>query len=281
MGSCEGYPPECVVTNVLPLQWDTDFSQAPAALAAGADMPEPQLQYSGAPVAYLMWTAGGGASWLRAGAAVGPFEVLGTDGLARPYDPATGFEWSGPMPRQVQVRWRAEGGERVVWVPVIDEFGRVAATILPPLDIAEVWDQLACFPMPPDDEELTVDESGGADGAPRHEGAGIPGRASYPVRQMMQLVENIAAKQTSVPRADWTMWCNRFEQCLTQAAASPVLGEFKTLRLNPLSPLWHPPFRPDFATTGETPEGRLYEDALRRVELVWRVADLPGIGGRS
>jgi hypothetical protein len=105
--------------------------------------------------------------------------------------------------------------------------------------------------------------------------------ANYPVRQMMQLVENIAAKQTSVSEADWVTWCTRLEQCLIQAAGSNVLEEFLKLNLNPLSPLWHSPFRPHFATTAETNEGRRYEETLKRVEAAWNVAGLSKIGDQA
>jgi hypothetical protein len=95
---------------------------------------------------------------------------------------------------------------------------------------------------------------------------------------MMQLVENIAAKQTSVSKADWVSWCTRLEQCLIQAAGSNVLTEFLKLNLNPLSPLWHCPFRPAFAATGETAEGLRYESVLKRVETAWNVAGLSRFG---
>ena len=133
--------------------------------------------------------------------------------------------------------------------------------------------------MPPDDEEIPADEDGALPGDLDQQGLAPPAGASYPVRQMMQLVENIAAKQTAVPRPDWIMWCSRFEQCLTQAAGSEVLEEFKAFGLNSLSPLRHSPFRPDFATGSETTEARLYEEALGRVERAWGVAELRNIGG--
>ena len=82
---------------------------------------------------------------------------------------------------------------------------------------------------------------------------------------MMQLIENIAAKQTSVSRADWVTWCTRLEQCLIQATGSKVLEGFLKLDLNPLSPLWHSPFRPAFASTSETEEGLRYESVLKPV----------------
>jgi hypothetical protein len=132
--------------------------------------------------------------------------------------------------------------------------------------------------MPPEDEEI---QSNG-DGEP-HNGGERFGQfgtviAKYPVRQVMQLIENIAAKQTSVARADWVTWCTRFEQCLIQAADSKILQEFASLQLNPLSPLWHTPFRPSFAETAETAEGSLYETVLKRVEDAWKVAELQRIG---
>jgi hypothetical protein len=274
-------PPECVLTNLLPIQRDTDFSLSPAALAPGTDMPEPQLQYSAAPVAYLLWAAATPNCWLRVDEMPEAFEVLDAVGLPCPRDPVNGFSWSGPRPRQVQVCWRADEQTRQAWVPVIDEFGRVAATTLPKIELDEAWGQLANFPMPPDDEELQPD----GDDEPRADpdqvgGSGFVG-ANYPVRQLMQLVENIAAKQTAVAQADWTMWCQRFEQCLTQAAESPILAGFLSLGLNPLSPLWHGPFRPDFAASAATDEGRCYEEALKRVEAAWKVTGLCGLGDES
>jgi hypothetical protein len=165
-------------------------------------------------------------------------------------------------------------------VPVIDEFGRIAATILPRLDIEEAWGQLANFPMPPEEEELL------AEGNPQSpDGSSQRGSAShtanYPVRQMMQLIENIAAKQISVSKADWTTWCTRLEQCLIQAAGSKVLEEFLHLSLNPLSPLWHVPFRPAFAINTESSEGLRYESVLKRVEDAWSVAGLRRFGDQE
>jgi hypothetical protein len=163
-------------------------------------------------------------------------------------------------------------------VPVIDEFGRIAGAVLPKIDLDEAWGQLANFPMPPDDEELlSMDETGPRE-IGNHPNPFAESTSRYPVRQMMQLVENIAAKQTSVRHADWGMWCARLEQCLVRSAESPILAEFVQLQLNPLSPLWHAPFRPRFAESNETAEGVLYESVLKRVETAWKVSELNPIG---
>lgn len=275
----KGIPPEFVVTNLLPLQWETDFGENPGSLAPGNDMPDPEVLYSAPPVAYFFWLADDGLSWLRTAEEIAePFDLLDDAGGACQRNPLKGYPWQGQRPLQVQVRWCVAGEERRAWVPVIDEFGRIAATILPRIDIDEAWSQLADFPMPPDEEELLAGgEPGQADGAVQ-DGAGASLTANYPVRQMMQLVENIAAKQTSVSKVDWVTWCTRLEQCLIQAAGSKVLDEFLTLHVNPLSPLWHRSFRPEFAASGDTDEGLRYESVLRRIETVWNVAGLGRFG---
>jgi hypothetical protein len=275
----KGIPPESVLTNLLPLQWETDFGENPGGLAAGSDIPEPETQYSSAPVAYFFWIVEDDTGWLRTNEEITEqFDLLDDAGNVRDRDSIKGFQWLGVRPRQVRIRWCSGTHETQAWVPVIDEFGRIAATILPRIDIEEAWSQLANFPMPPDEEELLADGNTGSAGDAAQHGSGASVLANYPVRQMMQLVENIAAKQISVSRADWVTWCTRLEQCLIQAADSKVLEEFLHLNLNPLSPLWHDPFRPAFASNTKTAEGLRYERVLKRVEAAWNVAGLSRFG---
>lgn len=278
--AAKGVPPECVLTNQLPLQWETEFGDDRGSLAAGSDMPDPQLRYTAAPLAYLFWAVDETTGWLRASDELPEaVDVLDVNGHACHQDTAKGFQWVGVRPRQVQVRWRTEEQERLAWIPVLDEFGRFAAIHLQQIEIEEAWVQLDNFPMPPHEEELCP--NGDAESEPFFEqAAGEHFTPKYPVRQMMEFLENIAAKQTSVCQADWTMWCTRLEQCLSQAARSKVLEEFVKLELNPLSPLWHRPFRPDFAQCANTPEGSRYEDALKRVEAAWHVDGLSAIGSQ-
>lgn len=278
----KGIPPESVLTNLLPVQWETDFSQNPGALVAGSDMPDPETQYSAAPVAYFLWIVEEDIGWLRTAEEITEsFDLLDEAQRVCERNPIRGFPWLGTRPRQVRVRWCVGPQERQASVPVIDEFGRIAATILPRLDIEEAWSQLADFPMPPDEEELLADANTESTDDIDQQGSGPSSTANYPVRQMMQLVENIAAKQTSVSKADWVTWCTRLEQCLIQAAGSKVLEEFLKLNLNPLSPLWHCPFRPAFAINTETAEGLQYESVLKRVEVAWNVAGLSRFGDQA
>jgi hypothetical protein len=218
-------------------------------------------------------------SWLRSSQEIAEsFDLLDAGGNVCYRDPIKGFPWPGQRPRQVQLRWCVSGQERRAWVPVIDEYGRIAATILPRIDIEEAWNQLANFPMPPADEDLLVDGDAESNDDTAQDSSGASVTASYPIRQLMQLIENIAAKQTAVVKADWVTWCTRLEQCLTQASGSDVIEEFLKLELNPLSPLWHCPFRPAFASSGETAEGLRYEGVLERVEIAWNVACLTRFG---
>jgi hypothetical protein len=275
--------PKLVLTNLLPLQWDNEIDQASGALETGKDMPEPQVQFVGAPVSYFHWVPCEDAGRLQPSQETAEaFQVLDGIGQACHRDTTTGFLWPGPRPREVTVRWQAEGKEWLAAVPVVDEFGRIAATILPALGIDEAWGQLANFPLPPEDEEQLQDDQGDLPGGSAQQGAGGDSwTARYPVRQMMQLIENIAAKQTSVSQPDWVTWCTRLEQCLIQMKGSTVLEEFLKLRLNPLSPLWHAPFRPGFATTAETQEGSSYQATLGRIETAWNVAALARLEGQE
>ncbi len=234
-----------------------------------------------APVANLFWSADGDNGWLKPPSdEFCRFDVLDAAGNKCDQDPDNGFRWTSVRPRQVRASWLTEGDEqRETFVPVLDEFGRVAATELPKLEVEDVWWQLANFPLPPDDEDLLSegDSERACDSEPFHRYEGPI--ATYPVRQLMELVENIAGKQTMVAKGDWSCWCNRLEQGLAKAANSAILEEFKfSLQLNPLSPLWHSKFRPIFAETGESLEGQIYEAALRRVETAWNVSDLSRIG---
>ena len=92
--------------------------------------------------------------------------------------------------------------------------------------------------MPPEDEGLAGgDAKAFVDGVTATESAAQAHSSAYPVRRMMTLVEDIAAKQASVAQADWSTWCNRLEQVLIQSKDSPVVKAFQAIGLNPLNPL--------------------------------------------
>lgn len=181
-------------------------------------------------------------------------------------------------PLEVKIEWSAEGGNGAnkACIPVVDEFGRFASVELPSLDVAEAWTQLANFPNP-----LEVDPPDEADGSclesQEHSGSRSI-EARYPIRQMMELIENIALRQTSIKEQDWTAWCIRLEQTLSQVADSPVVKAFQNMKVNPLHPLMQKCFRPKYAECGDTPEGRAYETVVGKIESNWGMAKVSKLG---
>ncbi|MBW8066705.1 MAG: hypothetical protein GJU73_04590 [Ferrovum sp.] len=273
-------PESLVVTNLMPIQWDEEIGDT-TPLLAGSGMEQRDVVYVAPPVTWLAWHEVDGVRELRTDdSRIADVAVLDSTGVSCPRT-KTGFKWCEAQPREVSIRWKAEDQPLEARIPVVDQYGRIAATELPAIDIDEAWWQLADFPMPPNDD-------GGDDGNGRSDK--IEGKdnktghsvqiASYPIRQMMDLIESIAAKQTEIDEIDWPLWCNRLEQTLGQAGDSAPVKYFRDeLKLNPLSPLRYQSFRPSFADTSDSETGKLYDDTLVRIEESWKVNELSPIGG--
>jgi len=271
---------EQVVTNLLPIHCDDDESTLLPTLQAGDDMQIRGTQFLSPPIALLLWReTPDGSSLVMQGEAIGEFQVLDLHGEPCSIRTDGGFSWSSARPRHVTVRWVIEGTDRVAVVPVIDRYGRFCASEFPALDLDEAWAQLASFPMPPDDEELANgDAMAFVDGIVATSQVTNGRSSAYPVRRMMALIEDIAAKQAQVAQADWTTWCHRLEQVLTQAKDSPIVKSFEAMALNPLSPLLQPAFRPAFADDSHSPEGARYEVALNQVIEAWNLGRFAALG---
>lgn len=277
--------PEQYIGNRLPVQRNRVVSDKKPP-QTGSDMQERETAYVAPPVVGFTWTGDGDEGWLKPLVDVEnlEFDLLNGEQKPCPFAVTKGFRWVGGCPRQVQVRWLMSGEIQQATVAVVDEFGRVAAAALPQIDVEEAWWQLAEFPVPPEDTDPEAPGDGGDRAPPSSDPDISPASArgaSYPVRQIMELIENIADKQTRLSRADWIAWCTRLEQCLVQASQAAALELIKSMELNPISPLWSAPFRPDFAEDESTAEGRRYEKVLRRIEETWGVAELADIGEAS
>ena len=272
-------PVEKVVSNLLPLQWEVELGKD-SDISTGEDFEPTEETYIAPPVAYLVWTTtGGNIGELSVTDEEEPdVDVLDPDAHPCKRNTNGSFHWRGDQPRQVRVAWPGLDKDRQhpALVPVIDELGRIAAARLPPVEIQDIWWRLEDFPASFEEDSIDSD-----DGSPEE----VPNAAkpvtasgetvsSYPIRTMMELIEKIANRQTSISRTDWNSWCIRLEHTLTQAAESDVLNTFRKIRVNPLSPLREKPFRPDFAETAENNEGKQYENLLDRVEKIWKVHDL-------
>jgi hypothetical protein len=269
-----------VVTNLLPIHWDDAEKTPLPTLQAGQDMPERDAAFIAAPVALFLWSEWPeGVSLTTQGEVLEAFELLDPDGQPCERLANGSFAWPGKRPRQVTVAWSVEGNARTASVPVIDRYGRYCAADLPALDLEEAWIHLANFPLPPEDEELA-----GSDAMDAIDGVVADGIAlatppsAYPVRRMMILVEDIAAKQIAIAEPDWAMWCNRLEQVLTQAKDSEIVRAFQSITLNPLHPLFAPAFRPAFAATAQTQQGARYEAALNAAIAAWQLEKCAKLG---
>lgn len=283
-------PPERVIPNILPMRWndDEDIIGVRSDAKAGPSFMEGDIVCVAPPVSFLLWSETNECGILSiptdlsATNEATEFEVLDSTGNACGRKTGYGFIWNSQCPRQVTVRWAAkDSGAESAIVPVIDEFGRISASPLQTIELDGAWRQLETFPMVSDDVDDEWSEEFGPPGANTdHRSSSVKTIAGrYPVRTMMELIEKIADRQIEISHSDWMAWCHRLEQTLVQSADSAALKQFRLLELNPLSPLYNAPFRPEFAETPDTPEGKIYEEALSRVEKAWHVAELPALGG--
>jgi hypothetical protein len=266
-----------IITNLLPVQWDTDIS-ALEQLSVGEPMPEHDGGPLAAPLAWLNWQVTEEGSSLRAPEQTEvPVTPLDANGAACASSQLGVWQWLGQPPRVVTIQWSIAGQVHSAVLPVLDESGRLAATPMPELDLDEVWWQLANFPQSAVDEDKSLDELEESAGSAGQAGADA-GAAGYPIRRMMALIEQIAARQVDLHPLDWLAWCTRLEQSLLQVAKDPVISVFRAMRLNPLSPLREAAFLPVFAEQASSPEGANYRDLLARIEASWDVANLCQIG---
>ncbi|WP_146187768.1 hypothetical protein [Limnohabitans sp. T6-5] len=284
-GDKKGEPLAKVVTNLLPIEKDGEKRALPELKAGEGWEPEP-LSHFAPPVPWLVWYERENASELRlpdsVAGDISSFVILNAAGANVQQNDESHFPWTGAQPQQVRCLWKVSNEERTAWVPVMDEFGRIAAIKLPLIvNMEEAWLQLSDFPNPPelhepDETDGSAEDEGKADTSSN---ANVTAASNYPIRQMMELVEQIAGKQTDIQEHDWPLWCRRLEQTLIQAKGSKVVEYFANdLKMNPLAPLRHASFRPEYAEDETTDAGRRYGYALASIQNVWGVQDLSALG---
>lgn len=277
--------PEFYLGNWLPFDPTGPCLDKTLPLQPGGEMPNREFTHLSPPVAWLIWSEGklyapdsSNLDWC----------IMTNDGEIVPASELKMFDWQDKRPRQVRIAWPADTQLHRADIPVLDGLGRLAATELASLEIDEAVWQLMSFPMQPTedrDSEDPQDDDSDESGALGSGGdvSRIPEQPirKMMIRKMMLLVEEIAARQTEVAQADWLAWCARLEQTLHQIADDSNLEAFKKIGLNPLSPLWHAPFRPLYAEDKTTHEGRHYESMLTRIASIWGVSELHNLGDAS
>jgi hypothetical protein len=266
-----------VATRLLPIGGKV---LADAKLQAGERPPLNEELYLAAPITVLHWSAEQGGTWRSRDSL--PTELAVLDERGQPCLPVDGgWRWAGACPRQVKIRWHDDDSSTVQarLVPVLDEWGRLAALPLQPLQFDGLASLIETFPAPvggDDDDDPPNDDPNVQAGSkrPNWTKAGISTSA---IRQIMGQMDRIAVKQATLDPADWPAWCMRLEQLLVQASESDALEAFRALGLNPLAMLKAAPFRPPFARDDKGAGGE-YEAALDRIAKAWRVERLHPLG---
>jgi len=273
-----------VIKNLLPVQWDTEIVDL-AEVYAGSKG-ETEITFIAPPIPYFNWYENNGLCYLITNEQSSvPYDILDLSGNPCVRKTDQTFIWVGIQPHHVKIRWVFDHIEYIAFVPIIDNYGRISTVPLKPINFNDAWNQLDNFPLPPEPED--IDDSESFPDFDPHNQIELtvtakqylqPSQSDYPIRRMMELIENIASKQTHVLKLDWNIWCIRLEQCLSQIKDDIVVKEFISLGINPISPLWEKPFRPDYAETNETDEGKKYEAVLKRIEVNWGVEKNEKIG---
>lgn len=277
-----------MVQDQLPIG-GPEIEQDTQALAAGGGWETPFAENIAAPIAYLHWRVEGVLATSYESEHLQPsldgVQVLDESGVPC-CRVSGGYAWPGVAPRTVRLRWSTQGKSHEAWVPVIDEFGRVAATLLEKLELVDAEQSLIAFPGMPDTEIE------GPEDAKDLENKSVPSNKrrsrkhrtvsqGMAIRQMMSMLERIASLQVEISQEDWPRWCSRLEQTLTQAHESAAVTQFVAMGLNPISPLRATPFRPRYAEDPASEASRRYDAALKRVEQAWKTADLMALGNQT
>lgn len=182
------------------------------------------------------------------------------------------------IPKQVQVLWKDDSTERNALVPVIDKYGRISATDLSKeLPLYGAWSLLDDFPNIDLDSEITHDPK------PRPKTPTNPNlntetknnrpldlhESKYTLRKVMEIIERIAEKQTTLREAEWTLWLQRLEMFFESTSDSDEAVQFRKWKINPLAPLKQICFIPTFA---EADNFLLpYRKVIENAEKLWKV----------
>ncbi|WP_128730966.1 hypothetical protein [Pseudoalteromonas sp. PS5] len=273
--------PDSAISNKFPVCLEKEYQVTDLnSLQSGSEFTEQQSQHIALPIAYFVITRTAQQYCvLKPNVPFtskckfdkrhrGQYRVKNTERI----------NWYGETPRQLTVSYHNDGMTLSADIPVIDEFGRIAATVLPQLELDDAWQAFSAFPNALSVADDSIDQKGQGGGTASASSSTSSEDKSYLINAMMGLVELIAEKQTQVLEQDWPQWCARLEQTLLQLKQNEAFAYFKELAVNPLSPLWHSPFRPQFAETVENEHGKRYEKTLSRIEKKLELAQLHRIG---
>lgn len=274
--------PETAMSLKLPICSDDDYLlDETAQLNAGSEMPEHEHDYISFPINYFVIEEleTGKYALIPNAPFNDTFSIVSSGAIELSIQSEERLLWVGKPPRQLTVSWLHDGISHTQDIPVIDEYGRISATELPELAMDDAWYIFTSFPqLPSSDPEIGDGDEALEDGLNMSTKADISVDKSYSINSMMALIELVAETQTQVPENDWLQWCNRLEMTFSQLKNNSAFSFFKEIAINPISPLWHRPFRPDYAESAATDSGDFYEKALKRIEQKLGVETLARLG---
>ncbi len=265
------------LAGALPVDLESkDLTLDAGELEPGDAAPEREANAFAPPFGFVRWIEEEGRGWLcppeQEDASSAQIESL--DGVLLSADEAGRFPWPGAAPVEVVVQWRTEGTSLRARIPVLDEYGRIAGRPLAPLDFSGILEELGRFPAVRDEDEDGDDAPPEDTDGAATDGRGLVPADRTPIRTTMQLLEQIAGRQTALDESAWKTWCGRLEQALLRAKDCPTVSALRGFGINPITALYRPEFRPSFAETPDGDSSSLYEEVLRRVEDGWQVRDL-------
>lgn len=274
--------PETALSLKLPVCYDNEYSITEITqLSVGSEMPEHETEHISLPISYFVIEELEHEKYVLIPNApfIDSFTVANVSLNKLSIESETRLLWYGKPPRQLSVSWLNNGTSHTEDIPVIDEYGRIAATELPELALDDAWYMFCSFPLLPSSEaEGGEGDEVLEDGLVMGSEADVEVDKSYSINSMMALIELIAEKQTQVPEKDWLQWCTRLDQTFSQLKNNSAFAFFKEIAINPIFPLWQPPFRPYYAESDATESGTYYEKVLKRLEQKLGLETLARLG---
>ena len=269
------------IQDILPIGWENDDSDLD--LESGISEAEPQSQPTISPpvTTFLYDRNTGGGRLLPIEPTDIEYEVILPDQTLCKYDEdADGFIFNGVCPEKVMLKWKENGKIHTATIPIVDYLGVVGKT---ERQIYSMFDFIECIKKYPlcayadidgdpseiEDELYTTDiEKNCEDNNKNSDKKNFIEKNQYTIRLIMQIVEIIAKKQTSIDKSQWVSWCHFLGEKLQQLyKCNDIHLFYKKYKINPLSALLEKPFRPTFAEDKDTEYGRLYESILTKTEF--------------
>lgn len=184
------------------------------------------------------------------------------------------LNWPDKQPTSILARH--EGIESMV--QIIDEFGRIGNSYIRPPTLEETLENLVAFPsVLPDDDPDDEPDTNPPKNKDSNNNINRNSKYSGPnnLRPILRAIETIAEQQCQIEKNEWSAWCRRLGMALSDAGGSEFIQQFNAMEtgMNIIEILLEPAFRPSFAETNISEEGRVYEETLENIRHLYSNMD--------